>query len=188
MKQVAHAGIPGPEIIEPIERAVRDDRVTALASALAAMNSRGMLDDANFFPPALVGRYTRRLLWRDPLDRFVMVGMTWPAGFATPVHDHAGLWGAEAVVAGTMLESSYRAIESDEERGMRFDHAGDTMLKDGSVGILVPPLEYHSYRNVTDALAHTVHIYSGLLEECNSYTPSTGGWWTVERRTLHYDL
>jgi predicted metal-dependent enzyme (double-stranded beta helix superfamily) len=174
-------------IVEQIERAVLNDRVTALAAALAELNARGLLDNENFFLPARSERYVRKLLWRDPADRFVMIGITWPPGLATPLHDHGGLWGAESVVTGTMRESTYRAIECDTAHGTRFAREGDVMLPERSVGILVPPLEYHVYHNVTDAVAHTVHVYSGPLEECNTYSPSGGDWWTAQRRTLQYD-
>jgi predicted metal-dependent enzyme (double-stranded beta helix superfamily) len=180
--------IPGADIIEPIERAVKDDRVTGLASVLAELNSTGSFEDGGFFSPPLGDHYARRLLWRDPAGHFLIVAMTWAPGQATPLHDHDGLWGAEIVVSGVMHETSYRKLEQND-RQTRFVHEGDTLLGERSVGILVPPLEYHAYRNAGRSVSHTVHVYAGLLENCTAFTrtQSDDDWWTGERHALRYD-
>src|SRR5580700_10081739 len=89
-------------LINPIERAIRDDRVTSLAETLAAMAPSGIFDRPEFYAPARPDRYSRRLVWKDADDRFVVVGLIWSAGQMSPLHDHCGLWGAEIVTHGIM--------------------------------------------------------------------------------------
>lgn len=181
------AASPGAKIIEPIGRAIREDRVTALANTLAEIASSGTFDDPNFFSPLRTDRYARRLIWRDPEGRFVVVAMTWAPGQGAPLHDHGGLWGAEVVVNGVMCEKNYRVIERNGTGGARFAREPDTILLERSVGIVVPPLEYHSYENAGTTVSRTVHVYAGMFEECVAFAPATDDWWRGERRTLTYD-
>jgi predicted metal-dependent enzyme (double-stranded beta helix superfamily) len=179
--------VPGSDVIESIERAVKQDRVTALAGVLTELSSAGAFRNSNYFAAPLAAHYTRRLLWRDPHDRFVMVAMTWAPGQGTPLHDHGGLWCAEIVVDGTMQERNYRAIETDAERGTRFAFTGETTLPERTVGLLVPPLEYHAYSNIAPSISHTVHVYAGLMETSTTYTQAADDWWTARRSALTYD-
>lgn len=174
------------DVIEPIERAVKDDRVTGLAAVLEQLNAAGTFEDPSLSPP-LDEHYARKPLWQDPAGKFVIVCMTWAPGQGTPLHDHGGLWGAEVVVSGTMHERAYRAIERDGERRMRFVHEGDIERVRRSVGILVPPYEYHAYRNAGTTVSHTVHVYAGTLETCTTYEREAGDWWTAQRGVLRYD-
>jgi predicted metal-dependent enzyme (double-stranded beta helix superfamily) len=184
---VAATPEPGAGVIEPIARAIRDDRVTALAGVLAQIASSGVFCDPNFFSPPRSDRYARRLLWRDPDERFVIVAMTWAPGQGAPLHDHGGLWGAEVVVDGVMREKNYRVIERDRAGGARFAREPDTILQERAVGIVLPPLEYHSYENAGTTVSRTVHVYAGMFEECVAFAPAIDDWWHGERRTLTYD-
>jgi predicted metal-dependent enzyme (double-stranded beta helix superfamily) len=179
--------LPNTAFIAPIERALKNDRVTALARVLAELNAANTFDDPGFFSPPRTDRYARRLLWRDRDDRFIVVAMTWAPGQCAQLHDHGGLWGAEIVVGGTMRESSFRVVERNGTRAARFVREPDVILTERTVGILVPPLEYHAYANAGAAVSHTLHVYAGPLETCIAYTPAAGDWWTGEERALHYD-
>ena len=106
-------------IIEPIARAVAMDRATTLATVLAALGQSGAFAEPALFAPPADGHYTRGRIWTDPDGRFTVVGMTWLPGQGTPVHDHAGRWGAELVVRGTMHETSYRNATTPAARGWR---------------------------------------------------------------------
>jgi len=132
------------DYVAPIERALKHDRVTALAGALAELNAAGTFEDPAIFAAPRDDRYARRLLWRDRNDRFIVVAMTWAPGQSTQLHDHGGLWGAEIVVAGTMRETTYRALERDAGGATRFVREPDQLLAQRAIGVLVPPLEYHA--------------------------------------------
>ena len=47
-----------------------------------------------------VDRYARRLVYDDPATGVSVLAMVWAPGHSTPLHDHSGLWGVEAVLAG----------------------------------------------------------------------------------------
>ena len=173
--------------VAPIERAVRADRVTGLARVMAQLAESGAFADHALFAPPRSDRYARRLFWRDPGGRFVVVGMTWEPGQASALHDHAGLWGAELVVDGTMEETAFRLIERDAAGRYRFRCEGEQRAEQRSVGVLIPPLEYHAFRNVGTRTAHTVHVYGGAFEFCRAFAADHDGWWRGEHVDLSYD-
>ncbi|HTW85690.1 MAG TPA: cysteine dioxygenase family protein [Candidatus Sulfotelmatobacter sp.] len=185
-----HAATPPPadlaDVIGPIERAVVADRVTGLARVLAQLEAAGAFA-ADLFPAASADHYQRRLIHRDPHDRFVVVGMTWEPGQASALHDHAGLWGAEIVVRGTMEETAFRLLDRDVEGRYKFRCQGEHLAPPSCVGILIPPLEYHSFRNVGTKTAHTVHVYGGAFEFCRAFSVDDAGWWRAARVDLSYD-
>src|SRR5947209_574882 len=98
-------------VIAALTQAVKSERVTTLASALAGLLKTGAFEDERLYVRPLRTRYARKLIWRDPGNRFEVVGMSWAPGQASPLHDHGGLWGGEIVVSGTMRETRYRLLE-----------------------------------------------------------------------------
>jgi 3-mercaptopropionate dioxygenase len=180
----------GADMIAEIERAVRHDRVTSLVGTLAELYASGtFMRHSDLFAPPNPARYSRRLIWRDPAARFIVVGLTWLPGQRSPLHDHAGLWGAEIVVSGSMRETTYRLLERDASGRCRFSSESERELTQGSVGILIPPLEYHDFGNDGDTPCQTIHIYSGDLDHCYAYSADDNGngWWHAKRIDLRYD-
>ncbi|HTU69805.1 MAG TPA: cysteine dioxygenase family protein [Candidatus Baltobacteraceae bacterium] len=175
-----------PELVTPIARAVREDRVTALAGVLAALHQSGLFG-RELFAPARAERYSRRLIWRDPDERFVVVAMTWAPGQGSPLHDHAGLWGAEIVVDGTMSETIYELVGRDEDGAYRFVRGLHRVSNHGTVGVLIPPLEYHDFGNAGQTVAHSLHVYGGDLKTANAFTEQDDGRWSARRVDLRYD-
>ena len=172
--------------VEPLERAVKNDCVTGLAHAVAALGASGAFGAPGFFAPRRSDRYARRLVWNDPEGRFVVVAMTWGPGQGSPLHDHAGLWGVEVVVSGTMRETGYRLVERDASGRYRFTRERESLSTAGMVGVLVPPLEYHAFENAGTTDAHTLHVYGGDLERCLSFDQDGDGWWIPRTVELHY--
>jgi len=172
---------------EAIAEAVKNDRVTALASALAGLLATGALDDERLYLDPLQGHYSRKLIWRDPEHCFVIVGMSWAPGQGSPLHDHDGLWGGEIVVSGTMHETRFRLVEREVTSRYRFEPEQSRLSTRGSLGMLVPPLEYHEFRNVDDCVARTVHVYGGDLTRAQMFTHEAGEWYRAKHIKLSYD-
>ena len=130
--------------------------------------------------------YARRLMYRDPDNRYTVVVMTWAPGQGTPVHDHGGLWCVEGVVDGQMQVTQYdvRAV------GDTFDvtPVGAPIAADiGSAGRLIPPADYHVLANAQpDAISITLHVYGGDLESCRIFMPGADGRYTQSVRALSY--
>jgi 3-mercaptopropionate dioxygenase len=175
------------QVIDPIRRAVKDDRVTGLARALMRLDAAGAFDRPGLFVPGIEGHYARQLVWKDADAGFVVIAMTWLPGQASPLHDHAGMWGAEIVVAGTMHETTFRLVDRDASGRYKFVREQERTVARGAVGILIPPLEYHSFGNHGTTTAHTLHVYSGELEACQSFAADSDGWWSARKVDLRYD-
>lgn len=174
------------DLITPIARAVRDDRVTSLARVLAQLCEQGAFT-SELFAPARVDHYSRKLIWHDPEDRFIVVGMTWAPGQGSPLHDHAGLWGAEIIVDGVMSETMFSLVERGVDDGYRFERGMHRVSGRGTVGVLIPPLEYHDFGNAGTTVAHSFHVYGGDLKSAQSFAQGDDGWWTARRVDLRYD-
>jgi 3-mercaptopropionate dioxygenase len=173
-------------LVARIERAIKDDRVTSLAVALSALQNSGLLDDPSLFASANEERYARKLIYHDPKDRFIVVGMTWAPGQGAPLHDHGHLWGGEIVVRGTMAEQTFELLERREEL-YRFRGNGERIARPGTVGILSPPLEYHSFKNAGDSVAHTLHVYSGDITAANAFVRVDRTWHRASPVYLRYN-
>ena len=174
-------------MVERIRHAIKGDRVTELAGTLARLDAAGDLGDPELFAPPNPARYTRRLIWQDPAGHCVIVGMTWEPGQGSPLHDHDGLWGAEIVVDGLMHEATFRVIATDAHQRIRFRPERNAIVAPRSVGIVIPPLEYHQFRNTGTTTAHTLHVYGGVLRQCSVFREDNDGWWRGQRTDLHYD-
>jgi len=160
--------------------------VTGLAATLAQLASREAIGPDYFLPPK-ANHYARKLIWRDPDGAFVVVAMTWGPGQGSPLHDHAGLWGAEVVVDGTMSETLFSLTGRGEDGRYRFERGTHRLNARGAVGVLIPPLEYHDYRNDGSTVAHTLHVYGGDLANSQAFADDGDGWWTPRRVELRYD-
>lgn len=177
---------PLDDLIAPIARAVKDDRATALAAVLAQLDEAGAFTPDLFLAPN-AKKYARNLIYRDPHERFVVVAMTWGPGQGSPLHDHAGLWGAEIVVSGSMSETMYELVGRDGEDRYRFARGMHRVSGKGTVGVLVPPREYHEFGNAGESVAHTIHVYGGDLTSSHAFSSEGDGWWKARRVELHYD-
>jgi len=174
-------------IIEPLARAMATDRATTLAAVLSSLGKSNAFADETLFAPPSASRYSRGRLWADPDGRFTVVGMTWLPGQGTPVHDHAGRWGAELVVRGTMLETSYRLGERDGSGRARLVVEHANRIDATHVGVILPSVDIHEFVNVGSGVAHTVHVYSTLVDACTTFTQDGDGWWTPAPVALAYD-
>jgi len=174
-------------IIETIARAVATDRATTLAATLADLGASGAFDNVSLFAAPGESRYSRARLWADPAGHFAVVCMTWLPGQGSAVHDHAGRWGAELVVHGTMRETSYRLSERDARGRVRLVRERETPLHAAQIGVVLPTVDIHELRNDGPELAHTVHVYSSLVDACTMFTPGGDGWWTLAPVSLTYD-
>jgi predicted metal-dependent enzyme (double-stranded beta helix superfamily) len=141
--------------------------------------------DPPFLAPA-ADRYARRLMHRDPADRYTVLAMVWGPRQATPLHDHAGIWCVECVYRGKIEVTSYSVRGGDPEEGVvLFEKAKVVTAGIGEAGALIPPFEYHTIANVTDTPSVTIHVYGGEMTHCHIFQPVEGGY-RREFRELAY--
>lgn len=116
--------------------------------------------------------YDRLLLHEDQAHGFVVIGMLWPPGVKTPVHDH-GTWGVVAVHSGQLRITSFDVV--DEEF-----HGQGTMpilvprrtlcAGPGVVDVVNPDdSEIHSIENPTGGPSVSLHTYGVLMTRHHVY-------------------
>lgn len=132
-------------------------------------------------------RYARHLLHRGPEGTYSAMVMVWQPGQGTPVHDHAGNWCVECVIQGRIEIVAFDPTgDASADDVVRLTRIGSTVARRGDVGILVPPNEYHSIRNVDSEQAVTVHVYAGDMLWCHAFHPLPSGGYRRERCDLAY--
>ena len=132
--------------------------------------------DARFLVPN-PERYARRLLHRDPENRYTVIAMVWNIGQATPLHDHAGIWCVECVYSGTIRVTSYNCHGGDPEKDIvQFQEETVVHAGVGQAGALIPPFEYHVLENAGKVPAVTLHVYGGEMDHCHIFEPVENGW------------
>jgi len=148
-------------------RAVTDSLRNSLCSLIRKQEVK--LPDCVF--ETAEGRYARRELYRSDEHGYCVVAMTWGPGQGTPIHDHCGMWCVEGVWSGALEVVQYERL-ADEDGHYRFQPVGSIQAGPGSAGSLIPPHEYHTIRNPSDdAVAVSLHIYSGQMTQCAIFQP-----------------
>ena len=163
-----------------------DEAVAARDDEARCQNVKQVLIDVvksgeSFVEPAFLqpapDRYARRLMHRDPQDRYTVLAMVWDKGQGTPLHDHAGTWCVECVYRGRIEVTSFSVHGGDPETGVvRFEQETVVLAGPGEAGALIPPFEYHKIRNPDDVPAVTIHVYGGEMTYCHVFEPVEGGF------------
>jgi len=177
------------EMIRLLDEAVERQTTTGCCKAVkraleGIVNSGQEFIPSEFLQPSPKG-YARRLLHRDPADRYTILVMVWGVGQGTALHDHAGMWCVECVYRGSILVKSYSL---DDEVGDLFKFAAEqeVVAEIGDAGALIPPFDYHTIENaLPDRPSVTVHVYGGEMNWCNAFVPE-GDLFRLERRELTY--
>ena len=182
---------PGRDtLIARLDAAIAGRRGEALARAVQdAMVA--LIDDPAVQLPGCVlecfdDHYGRRELYRSPRHGYCVIAMTWAPGQGTPLHDHDGLWCVEGVWHGELQISQHELLARQGER-YRFRQAGSVRARPGSTGCLIPPHQYHVVRNAGTALAVSVHVYEGPMDNCVRFRHDEGDWFVAEAAPLASD-
>ncbi|MGJ4801835.1 cysteine dioxygenase [Luteimonas sp. SDU82] len=194
MASDAPTGIPflgQDRFIAAVDAAVRSGDGHAVTARLRSVLCELIRDPAVRLPDCVHERlddhYARREIYRSPDLGYSVIAMTWGPGQGTPVHDHCGLWCVEGVWHGELEITQYELLETEGERS-RFRAAGGMRAGPGSAGSLIPPHEYHTIHNGSDdAIAVSVHIYEGRMDQCCRFEPEDGEWYRRVPATLTID-
>jgi predicted metal-dependent enzyme (double-stranded beta helix superfamily) len=132
--------------------------------------------------------FTRWRYERESDGRYTGLIMVWPAGYSTPIHDHAGLWGIELVLQGALSVEDHELVDDDRGKPQpRF--VGTTLLEEGqSCAFLGTPGHAHRCTNLSARRpAVTLHVYGGMLETYRNFDPIRGGRFVVESTIARID-
>jgi 3-mercaptopropionate dioxygenase len=159
--------------------------LTRLCHELKRAMARGEVVLPESLCAAQPDRYARRLIWEDPVTGVCAIAMVWGPGQGTPLHDHAGLWGVEAVLEGEIETTPYH-LYAWQNKQYYFQAAPAERLAASETDFLGPPFEHHVTRNVSREVAITINIYGGAMSACNIFLPSGPGSYICQRRTQSY--
>ncbi|MCW5581132.1 MAG: cysteine dioxygenase family protein [Luteimonas sp.] len=175
------------DVVVLADAAMKAGRPERIVPQLVA-NLQGLLGNVGALPPELLqpgGKEpVRRELYRSPAFGYRVIAITWGAGHASPIHDHADTWGIEAVLHGELEVTDYRSVREYEALS-ELVPSGQRRLHAGQVISLLPPHDLHACRNVgTHGPAVSLHVYGRHLEEVRSYVPLDGRLYRQERVRL----
>ena len=179
------------QLIDAIDAAVAEDSTRAVTDSLRNSLCKLIRGKEVKLPECVFetaeGRYARRELYRSEDHGYCVVAMTWGPGQGTPIHDHCGMWCVEGVWSGALEVVQYERL-ADEDGHYRFQPVGSIQAGPGSAGSLIPPHEYHTIRNPSDdAVAVSLHIYSGRMTQCAVFKPEGDDWYQRTERQLGLD-
>jgi 3-mercaptopropionate dioxygenase len=178
------------ELVRRLDASVEAGSIEAITAHVKAdledLLGRGALTLDGRFHVARPDCYARRLLHRDPQNRYTAVVMTWGPGQGTAVHDHGGLWCVEGVVEGSMSVTQYDV--QPESHYFRVAPVGRPLAAGvGSAGRLIPPTDYHVLANaLPEGTSITLHVYGGNLDGCRVFLPDADGRYQQSIRALAY--
>lgn len=182
---------PGLEpLVERINAAVRLGDVSRVTAGLKTSLTDLIRRTAFRLPDRLTrvcpDSYARRLVHRDRGLGYTVVAMIWGPGQHTELHDHAGMWCVECVLAGEIDVVQYDLVEQHADR-CQFVQQSRVRAGIGTAGCLIPPHEYHVLHNsLSDQASITLHVYGGEMDHCNLYLPEAGGWWKKMSKHMEY--
>lgn len=142
--------------------------------------------DDHFMKPC-PGGYARRLIHKDPQDRYTLMAMVWDKGQGTPLHDHAGMWCVECVYKGRIKVVSYSIQGNDEDPVVQFSQETTIFAGPGEAGALIPPFDYHTIENSLETPSVTLHVYGGEMNWCHAFMPVVGGFTRVTKQLKYSD-
>jgi predicted metal-dependent enzyme (double-stranded beta helix superfamily) len=160
-------------------------RLGLLCQQLEVATMLGLIELPDRFRVALPDRYSRRLIYEDSARGISVLAMVWAPGQSTLLHDHSGLWGVEAVLAGEIETVPFHLI-GHENGHYHFHPRSAERVGVGATSYVIPPFEHHVTRNVSTQVAITLNIYGGEMPACNIFLPTESGVYTRQRRALTY--
>jgi predicted metal-dependent enzyme (double-stranded beta helix superfamily) len=178
------------ELIRRLDQAMTDRDDASRCRNVKQVLMDVVRDGGEFLEPRLLApthdSYARRLIHRDPQNRYTALAMVWDKGQGTALHDHAGIWCVECVYRGRIRVTSYSVHGGDPERDLvKFERESVVLAGVGQAGALIPPFEYHVLENDGETPAVTIHVYGGEMSFCHIYEPSDGGY-LRKFKELHY--
>lgn len=178
------------QLITELDRAVDLADCRSLCTAVKDILHKIVSSGEEILPDEFLepnpGCYARRLLHKDPQDRYSVVIMVWGEGQGTALHDHCGHWCVECVYRGQIKVVSYSKQSEDGDR-YRFAPETEVYAGLGDAGALIPPFEYHTIANALPTPAVTIHVYAEELKWCYIFQPTdTEGEFQRVRRDLCY--
>ena len=147
-------------------------RVAALRPGILAVP--GLLTPEQMTAPP--DGYGRNRVFLCPRDTFSILAMVWPAGVATPVHDHRD-WCAFGVYQGMIEEARYEPVDASPECTRAVERKIQSHRAGAAAHLPVGAPNIHRICNPTGDAAVSIHVYGG---NCETRGPNLDRIYTVE--------
>jgi hypothetical protein len=156
--------------------------VDTLADALSQTAMWDGCPQAGLLCASAAPSYRRILLGDGKPRHYEALLILWPAGHATPIHDHDGLWGMEFVLDGVLEVESFQL---STQPALHLEH-GHTLVMGVGDHVAFSDADYaHRCRNLSmRQQALSLHIYGGELNAYRSFRHDHGEWSSEHHRTV----
>ena len=114
--------------------------------------------------------YARYLLSKPDLPIELYLAL-WMPGTESPIHDHQGLTGAVAILAGELVETRYELTQTGDKHEIAWQGGG--LMQPGLASPIYPQglHQVHRMYNPGATTAASVHLYFGKLTQVTHYLP-----------------
>lgn len=148
---------------------------SAIAKALAHVAAwRGCPQAAALSSAASPSAYRRIPLGGGNAHHYEALLILWPPAYATPIHDHDGLWGMEFVLDGVLEVESFQLAA---QPAMHLSHKHTLIAGVGDHVAFSDANDAHRCRNVSrNRQALSLHVYGGQLNQYRSFHHHDGRW------------
>lgn len=168
-------------ILRLIEESIGYRDATTIVSRIAAGLAPLMREHAGALPPRFLepssSAYRRIELHHCPVLGYQVLAFVWGAGQGTPIHDHAGTWGVEAIWRGQLFVGEFDRVGEDGNL-VRIQPRDGVRAKAGTILTVTPDHGLHLCRNESPReVAVSLQIYGCALDEYNEYVPMDDGWY-----------
>lgn len=155
----------------------QDTVIAAAADELLQTISRNPCPLPESLFPKATDPYRRLRLWHDAAQGYEVLALLWPPGACSPVHDHRGAWGIEAVWAGQLEVTEFSAVETVGS-AVRLKVDNSRAIGPGQLVQMLPPNDIHLCRNPwARGFAISINIYSTELTGLTVYEAAEQGWY-----------
>lgn len=118
-------------------------------------------------------RYTRNLIYRDPL--FEVIALCWSPGQYSAVHDHADQRCWMSVPIGELSVQNFRPIPGNPDR---LEMGSHYVINADNAGAITEEEPIHTVRN-GKGVTVSVHVYSKPITECRLFDLEQDRTWPV---------
>ncbi|MBM4258726.1 MAG: hypothetical protein FJ147_22850 [Deltaproteobacteria bacterium] len=165
------------DVTEIVQRERDPARIVAAAKPLMAK----IIAVPNFLPE----QYTKPvspeqpfglyLIHRGPQDAFTVMSALWPPSGGTPVHDHAGSWGVEVILEGTLHTRRFKRLDDGSREGYAdLQQTTELDIHAREIAHIIPPdQDVHQFSNLSGKPVLSFHIYGGDItkQTRNKFNP-----------------
>ncbi|WP_233840960.1 cysteine dioxygenase family protein [Dyella sp. 2HG41-7] len=177
-------------VLTTIDAHVDQRENVAVSDIVAALSHvatwSGCPHAATLSSPSTAPSYRRIPLGVGKARNYEALLITWPPGYATPIHDHDGLWGMEFVLDGALEVESFQLCATLPIHLVR-DHRLIVGVGDH---VAFSRADYaHRCRNLSKhRQALSLHVYGGELNRYRSFVDDQGQWFSKLHQAVREDV